>query len=123
VVDPEADCDGCDALSLRIYELERDVTVRALFDGSALGMLLVVRVDPPIRWRGAQGSLGETSFAEASTFDSGGKPATALPPAAVEFRRRSRPNTYGAFRDDGRVGGLVREADFVNRILLAGTFG
>lgn len=71
VMTPEATCGDCGALSLRVYALEKDATVRALFEGSALRMFLVTRVNtevrPTIRWRGvARGELGETSFAEAS---------------------------------------------------------
>lgn len=188
VVDPRADCGGCRGLSLRIYRLDRDATVRALFDGSTLGMFLVTGVDPDvepqIRWQEtARGALGDTSFAEASALtddgtvtptdvafwpgaqritytevfalgapgnyeglmlahttegasttpwdsddaqavaDSFEEPAADLPADGVEFRRVSGPNTFGTFRDDGRVGELVREADFVTSMLVAGTYG
>ncbi|HET7821419.1 MAG TPA: ETEC_3214 domain-containing protein [Ornithinibacter sp.] len=184
----EATCDDCGALSLRVYALEKDATVRALFEGSALRMFLVTRVDtevrPTIRWREvARGELGETSFAEASRLTEDGS----LPPTdvsfwpgaqrinyvevfalgapgkyeglilghssegasetafdlegaqdvadayseaapelsgdAVRFRDLSEPNTFGAFRDDGPVANLVREADFVNGVQTMGEYG
>lgn len=187
VMTPEATCGGCGALSLRVYALEQDATVRALFEGSAMRMFLVTRVNPEvqptIRWRGvARGALGETSFAEASrlteagslpptdasfwpgaqrvnyvelfalgapgkyeglilghssegasetAFDLDGaqdvadaysEAAPELSAEAVRFRDLSEPNTYGAFRDDGPVADLVREADFVNGVQTMGAY-
>lgn len=77
VLDPAADCEGCEALSLRIYALGKELTVRALFEGSTLGMFLVTRVNPEvkpqIRWqKSARGELGDVSFAEASALDGEG---------------------------------------------------
>lgn len=187
VLDPDVDCAECEALSLRIYPLEGGLTVRALFEGSTLGMFLVTRVqaeaEPEIRWQGSsQGTLGEVSFAEASALGGDG---TFTPTDAVlwpgaqrinyvevfalgapgnyeglilahssegvsetpvdlgaaqafvdaldssaalsgsegaDFRQASRPNTFGAFRDDGLMGELVRDADFVASLQVAGTF-
>lgn len=185
VVDPEESCDGCGELSLRIHQLEGDVTVRSLFSGSTLSMFLVTRDDPKvrpeIRWQGTPlGALGDSSFAEASNLGGGmvaptdvalwpgaqritysevfalGAPgnyeglvlgstsegvfdgpldldaaqsfadsfASAEAPAdGAEFRNASQPNTYGAFRDDGPVAVLLRDADFVAGMLVAGTYG
>ena len=187
VMSPEATCGDCGALSLRVYALERDATVRALFEGSALRMFLVTRVNtevrPTIRWRGAaRGTLGETSFAEASRltedgsvpptdvsfwpgaqrinyvevfalgapgkyeglilghssegasdspFDLDGaqdvvdaylEAAPALSDEGVQFRDVSKPNLFGAFRDDGPVANLIREADFVTGVQTMGAY-
>jgi hypothetical protein len=188
VMTPEATCGDCGALTLRVYPLDSDATVRALFEGSALRLFLVTRVNtevrPAIRWRGvARGALGETSFADASRltedgslpptdasfwpgaqrinyvevfalgapgkyeglilghssegasdspFDLDGaqgvadayvETAPALSDEGVQFRDVSRPNLFGAFRDDGPVAKLVREADFVNGIQTLGAYG
>lgn len=186
VIDPDAECAECEALSLRVYPLEGGLAVRALFEGSTLGMFLVTRVEedarPRIRWQGtSQGSLGDASFAEASALGGDGTitPTDAVllpgaqrityvevfalgapgnyeglllgystegvseapldlgaaeafadtvgstsppPPDAADFRQESRPNTFGAFRDDGLMGELVRDADFAASLLIAGTF-
>lgn len=74
---PEADCPACGTLSLRLYEIEEDVVVRALFEEGALRMYLVTRVNPDvrplIRWQEVEpGRLGEASFAEASDLTGDG---------------------------------------------------
>ena len=186
ILNPEADCPRCDALSLRVYQLEDDITVRGLFEGSTLSLFLVTRVNPDvrpmIRWQGgARGALGDVSFAEASgltgagsisptdvaywpgaqritymevfalgapgnyeglilghstegasvtPFDLGDAQVVAdaytenvgeVPTAGVPFRRTSRPNVFGAFRDDGPLAELIRDAEFVNSIQTEGT--
>ena len=41
---------------------------------------------------------------------------------AARFRDLSQPNTFGAFRDDGPVANLLREADFVNEVQTMGAY-
>ena len=50
------------------------------------------------------------------------EPVGELPAAGVQFRSASRPNTFGAFRDDGPLAELIRDAEFVNSIQTEGTY-
>lgn len=104
------ECPECGPLSLRIYRVQDEVTVRALFEGEALRLYLVTAVEPdatpPIRWGDSElGRLGETTFAAASTVS-----GTALEPTDAVLWPGNRRIAYVevfALGAPGRYEGLL----------------